>query len=169
MGCDPAIPFLGRHPEEVKADTWYSHTHVHSSIVHISQDVEAPQVSINRWIKKTSSIGNGILFSLKKERNFHSCCRDEIWSLQFSCLVVSNSLQPHGLQRARLPCPSPTPEACPTHIHQVSNTIQSSHPLSSPSPPAFNLSQHQSLFQWVSFSHQVAKELELQLQLKTLC
>ena len=51
-----------------------------------------------------------------------------------------------------------------THVHQVSDAIQPSHPLSSPSPPAFSLSQHQGLFQWVSSSHQVAKVLELQLQ-----
>ena len=51
-----------------------------------------------------------------------------------------------------------------THIHHVSDTIQPSHPLSSPSPPAFNLSQHQGLFQWVGSLHQVAKVLELQLQ-----
>ena len=44
-----------------------------------------------------------------------------------------------------------------THIHRVSDAIQPSHPLSSPSPPALNLSQHQGLFQWVSSSHQVAK------------
>ena len=50
------------------------------------------------------------------------------------------------------------------HVHRVSDTIQPSHPLSSPSPPAFNLSQHQGLFQWVSSSHQVAKVLEFQLQ-----
>ena len=51
-------------------------------------------------------------------------------------------------------------EITQTHGHQVSDTIQPSHPLSSPSPPAFNHSQHQGLFQWVSSSHQVAKELE---------
>ena len=50
------------------------------------------------------------------------------------------------------------------HVHWVCDAIQPSHPLSSPSPPAFNLSQHQGLFQWVSSSHQVAKVLELQLQ-----
>ena len=44
-----------------------------------------------------------------------------------------------------------------THVHQVSDTIQPCHPLSSPFPPAFNLSQHQGLFQWVSSLHQVAK------------
>ena len=47
-----------------------------------------------------------------------------------------------------------------THVHWVCDAIQPSHPLSSPSPPAFNLFQHQGLFKWVSSSHQVAKVLE---------
>ena len=51
-----------------------------------------------------------------------------------------------------------------THVHGVGDAIQPSHPLLSPSPPAFNLSQHQDIFQWVSSSHQVAKVLEFQLQ-----
>ena len=51
-----------------------------------------------------------------------------------------------------------------TQVHRVSDAIQPSHPLSSLSPPAFNLSQHQGLFQGVSFSHRVAKVLEFQLQ-----
>ena len=50
------------------------------------------------------------------------------------------------------------------HIHRVSDAIQPSHPLSSPSPPASNPSQHQSLFQWVSSLHEVAKVLEFQPQ-----
>ena len=72
-------------------------------------------------------------------------------------------LRPHGLQHVRLPCPTPTPQCAQTHVHQVSDAIQPSHPLSSPSPPAFNLPQHQSLFQWVSSSHQEVKVLEFQL------
>ena len=55
-------------------------------------------------------------------------------------------------------------ELCQTHIHPVGDAIQPSHPLLSPSLPAFNLSQHQGLFQRVSSLHQVAKVLELQLQ-----
>ena len=51
-----------------------------------------------------------------------------------------------------------------THVHWVSDAIQPSHPLSSHSLPAFNLAQHQGLFQWVSSSHQVAKVLKFQLQ-----
>ena len=85
-------------------------------------------------------------------------------SVQFSCSVMSDSLQPHGLQHDKPPCPSETPELAQTHVHQVGDAIQPSHPLLSPSPPAFNLSQHQGLFQWVSSSHQVAKVLESQLQ-----
>ena len=55
-------------------------------------------------------------------------------------------------------------ESAQTHVHRVGDAIQPSHPLSSPSPPVFSLSQHQGLFQWVSSSHQVAKVLELQFQ-----
>ena len=51
-----------------------------------------------------------------------------------------------------------------THVHHVGDAIHPSHPLSSPSPPAFNLSQHQGLFKLVSFSHQMARVLELQFQ-----
>ena len=56
------------------------------------------------------------------------------------------------------------PKLVLTQVHQVSDAIQPSHPLSLPSPPAFNLSQHQGLFQWVSSSQQVAKVLQFQLQ-----
>ena len=75
---------------------------------------------------------------------------------------MSYSLRAHGLQQASLPCIHKLPELTQTHVHQVGDAIQPSHPLSSPSPPAFNLSQHQGILQWVSSSHQVAKVLELQ-------
>ena len=83
-------------------------------------------------------------------------------SVQFSRSVMSDSLRPHESQHARPPCPSPTP-GVQTCVHQVGDSIQPSHLLSSPSPPAPNLSQHQSLFQSVmsnsvipwTVSHQV--------------
>ena len=56
------------------------------------------------------------------------------------------------------------PEPSQIHVHRVSDAIQPSHPLLPPSPPTFNLSQHQGLFKWVSSSYQVAKVLELQFQ-----
>ena len=84
-------------------------------------------------------------------------------SVQFSYSVVSNSLWPHELQHARPPCPSPTPG-----VHSDSRpSSQWCHPAISssvtPSLPAPNPSQHQSLFQWVNSSHKVAKVLEFQL------
>ena len=77
-------------------------------------------------------------------------------SVQFSCSVVSDSLRPHGLQHARPPYPSPTPRAC-SNSCPSRWSIQPSHPLLSPFPPAFSLSQHQGLFQGVSSSYQVVK------------
>ena len=84
-------------------------------------------------------------------------------SVQFSRSVMSDSLRPPELQHARSPCPSPTPEFTQTRVHWVSDAIQPSHPLSSPSPPAPNPSQYQGLFKWVNSSHEVAKVLEFQL------
>ena len=69
--------------------------------------------------------------------------------VQFSCSVVSNSLQPHGLKHAR-PVYDQLPEIAQTHVYWVSDAIQPLHPLSSPSPPTFSLPQHQGLFKWVS-------------------
>ena len=84
-------------------------------------------------------------------------------SAQFSLSVVSYPLQPHRLQHARLPCPSPTPGVTQTHVHWVGDATQTSHLLLSPSPSSFNFSQHHGIFQWVSSSHQVAKVLEFSI------
>jgi len=84
--------------------------------------------------------------------------------LLFSCSVASNSLQPQGLQHARFPCPSLFPRVCLNFMSIQSVMLFNHLILSSPSPLAFSLSQHQGLFQLVGFSHQVAKVLELQLQ-----
>ena len=83
---------------------------------------------------------------------------------QFSYSVMSNSLQPVDWSTPGLPVHHQLLELAQTHVHLVGDAIQPSYPLSSPSPPAFNPSQHQGLFQWVSSSHQVAKVLELQHQ-----
>ena len=97
--------------------------------------------------------------------SFSEFCIDSLFSsVQLSPSVVSNSLQPHGLQHASLPVHHQLPELTETHIHQVGDAIQPSHALSAPSPLAFNLSQHQGRFKWVSSSHRMAKVLEFQLQ-----
>ena len=82
--------------------------------------------------------------------------------LLLSYSVVSDSLWPHEPQHARLLWPPLSPRVCSIHAQWVRDAIQPSHPLSSSSPCAFNLSQHQCLFQWVGSSHQVVKVLGLQ-------
>ena len=82
-------------------------------------------------------------------------------SVAQSCPTLCN---PMDCSTPGLPVHHQLPEFTHTHVHWVHDAIQPSHPLSSPSPPAFNLSQHQGIFQGVSSSHQVAKGLEFQLQ-----
>ena len=85
---------------------------------------------------------------------------------QFSSLDQSGPTlcNPMDCSTPGLPVHHQLPEFAQTHVHWVSDVIQPSHPLLSLSHPAFNLSPHQSLFKWVSSSHQVAKVLEFQLQ-----
>ena len=83
--------------------------------------------------------------------------------IQFSRSFVSNSCNPMNRSTPGLPVHHQLPEFTQTHVHWVGDAIQPSHPLLSPSPPAPNPSQHQSFFQWVNSSHEVAKVLEFQL------
>ena len=88
-----------------------------------------------------------------------------ISSVQFSPVAQScpTLCDPMNRNMPGLPVHHQLPEFTQTHVHRVSDAIQPSHPLSSPSPPAPNPSQHQSLLQWVNSSHEVAKVLEFQL------
>ena len=81
-------------------------------------------------------------------------------SIAQSCPTLCDPLNP---TTPCLPVHHQLPEFTQTHVHRVGDAIQPSHPLSSPSPPAPNPSQHQSLFQRVNSSHEVAKVLEFQL------
>ena len=85
---------------------------------------------------------------------------DQIRSVAQSCPTLCD---PMNLSTPGLPVHHKLPEFTQTHVHRVSDAIQPSHPLSSPSPPAPNPYQHQILFQWVNSSHEVAKVLEFQL------
>ena len=103
----------------------------------------------------------------QKENSY--CCSWLIW-LPFSNLFTSvaqsclSLRDPMDGSMPGFPVPHKLPELAQTQVHWVHDAMQPSHPLSSHSPPAFNLSQHQGLSQWISSSHQVAKVLEFQLQ-----
>ena len=90
--------------------------------------------------------------------NIYSFCR----STDKSCLILCNLMD---CSTPGFPVLHYLSEFAQTHVHWVSEAIQPSHPSSLFSPPALNLSQEQGLFQWAGSSHQVAKVLELQLQL----
>ena len=103
-----------------------------------------------------SQIINAVIYS--SQENF--------WQFQFSsvaqwCPTLCN---PMNRSTPGLPVHHQLPEFTQTHVHRVGDAIQPSHPLLSSSPPAPNPSQHQTLFQWVNSSHEVAKVLEFQLQ-----
>ena len=87
-------------------------------------------------------------------------------AIQFSSVTQScpTLCNPMNCSTPGYPVHHQLPEFTQTHAHRVGEAIQPSHPLSSPSPPAPNPSQHQGLFQWVSSLHKVAKVLEFQLQ-----
>ena len=100
-----------------------------------------------KWPCNCASIGS-----------FHSV---QFSSVAQSCPTLCN---PMNCSMPGLSVPHQLPEFTQTHVHRVGDTIQPSHPLSSSLPPAPNSSQHQSLFQWVNSSREVAKVLEFQLQ-----
>ena len=143
---------------------------------------------INIWWNATHNISPGkwklkqpwdtatYLFEWSKSRTLTTFYADEdedwqellyttgsVWSSSVtqSCLTLCD---PMNDSTPDLPVHHQLLEATQTHVHRVGDAIQPSHPLASPSPPAFGLSQHQGLFKWVSFSHQVAKVLVFQLQ-----
>ena len=103
------------------------------------------------FLKPLSSILEKFLYSSVSQFN----------SVAQSCPTLCN---PKDSSTPGFPVQHQLPEFTQTHVYRIGDAIQPSHPLSFPSPPAFNLSQHQGLFQWVSSSNQVAKVLEFQLQ-----
>ena len=101
-------------------------------------------------LKCTEDLGSIFFFPL----NVHCCC-----SVTQQCPILCD---PMDCSTPVFPVLHHLPKFAQTHVHWVGDAIQPSHPPLSPSPPAFNLSQDQGLFQWVSSLHQVAKVLELQ-------
>ena len=118
---------------------------------------------------KFPSLGIHWAFKLgikNKRLIFCNCKYFKLQDIQFSSVPQScpTFCNPMNCSTSGLPVHHQIPESTQTHVHWVGDAIQPSHPLSPPSPPALNLSQHQGLFKWVNSSHQVAKLLEFQLQ-----
>ena len=124
-------------------------------------DTRAIHCSVLAWIIPWTE-EPGRLQSIGSQRVGHSWAHKSLHMVQFSSFAQScpTVCDPMNRSTPGLPVHDQLPEFTQTHVHRVSDAIQPSHPLSSPSPPAPNPSQHQSLFQWVNSSHEVAKVLE---------
>ena len=127
-------------PQELKQEYWGQRVFFHNDQIATEQNLVTPNL-MRMWTKNCQT-------------------------LQFSSAAQSCPafFDPMDCSTPGLPVHHQLPEFTQIHVHWVGDAIQPSHPLSSPSPPALNLSQHQGLFQWVSSLHQVAKVLEFQLQ-----
>ena len=117
------------------------------------------------FVQSNTKFGSKFKFNYKLLCIFHYFSL-LLSSVQFSSVAQSCPTLCNPMKRSTpgLPVHHQLPEFTQTHVHWVSDAIQPSHLLSSPSPPAPNPSQHQTLFQWVNASHKVAKVLEFQLQ-----
>ena len=135
----------------------------------VTQHLESGQML--EWVKPaffpSAQLFGGITVLLKKP----VCLTDNSTTGSFPQPSVSSVAQSCPTLCDLIECSTPgfpvhhqLPEFTQSHVHQVGDAIQPSHPLSSPSPPTFNLSQHPGLFKWVSSLHQVANVLEFQLQ-----
>ena len=118
-------------------------------------------VTFSYWIKegKLKEMAKGINILLYY--NPYDIQFIQFSSVAQSCLTLCD---PMNRTMSGLPVHHQLLESTQTHVYWVSDVIQPSHPLSSPSPPATNPSRHQGLFQWVNSAHEVAKVLEFQLQ-----
>ena len=116
----------------------------------------ATHSSILAWEIPRTEEPDRLLSMLSSQLSLHT-----VSSIAQLCVTLWD---PMDYSTPRFPVHHHLPELAQTRVHQAGDAIQPSHPLSSPFPPAFNLSQHQGLFQWVSSLHQVAKVFELQLQ-----
>ena len=122
------------------------------------------------WLCLLSYIHILSTYYLTPVRDQPHCWTRQTWfpshGVQFTSVAQSCPTHCNPMNRSTpgLPVHHQLPEFTHTHAHQVSDAIQPSHPLSSPSPPAPTPSQHQGLLQWVNSSHEVAKVLEFQLQ-----
>ena len=121
-------------------------------------------ISYWRWLKFVALINVHMSRVISVKYNIPVVPRFQL--VPFSSIAQScpTLCDPMNRSTPGLPVHHQHSEFTQTHIHQVGDAIQPSHPGSSPSPPAPNPSQQQSLFQWVNSSHEVAKVLEFQLQ-----
>ena len=119
----------------------------------------------NFWKGKAVVIKIRYMFSTGPAEGKEIVCQVQFSSVTWSWPTLCD---PMDWSTSDFPVHHQLPELTQTHVHRVGDAIQPSHPLLSLSSPAFNLSQHQSLFQWVSSSHQIVRVLEFNFSISPL-
>ena len=170
---DPAIPLLGIHTKEIRIERDLCTPIFITALFTIARIWKQPRCPwAEKWIRKLWYIYTMEYYLAIKKNAFESVLmrwvklepitQSEVsqkekhqYSIQFSSVAQScpTLCNPMNCSTPGLPFHCQLPEFTQTHVHWVGDAMQPSHPLSSPSPPAFNLSQHQGLFQWISSSH----------------
>ena len=137
---------------------------LHTKVWCLCKAKHCPVVCVVGWI--SSCLFTEHHFSHERVTEKLKLFRHQFSSVQFISVAQScpTLCDPMNCSMPGFPVHHQLPEFTQTHVHWVGDAIQPSHPLSCPSPPAFSLSQHQGLFQWVNSLHEVAKVLEFQLQ-----
>ena len=165
------MPALANGP---KSRFWLAHALSETLEENLSMTFKASGVANNLWYSLTYTLiapipdsiiaGPSAFMSLSPCLSFcydsHIGIGPTLLHYRFSSVAQSclTPFDPMDYSMLGFPVHHQLPELAQAHVHWVSDAIQSSHPLSSPSLPSLNLSQHQGLFKWVSSSHQVAKD-----------
>ena len=157
---------MGNCPSQISLTLWMSHLQWKSSNFLIPNSIkwsllsETKPLLVSTMVTKSHVTGKA---SFNKFKWFGHL--QPLQSVQFSSVAQScpTLCDPRTLSTPGLPIHHQLPKFTQTHVHQVSDAIQPSHPLSFPFPPALNPSQHQRVFQWVNSSHEATKVLEFQL------
>ena len=162
------MPYSPRWCYDLSSLSWSRSFHVLVTFVFLvaprARTWPLVDLSNDCWMNSSTQLRKKTLqedLCVAKRHSMRSIHAFQFSSVAQSCPTLCN---PMDCSTPGFPVHHQLLELAQTHVHRVCDAIQPSHPLSFPSPPAFNLSQHQGLFQWVSSLHQVAKVLEFQLQ-----
>ena len=175
--CNQESSQLGKDGYTTQTRTWEFHTSVHLKVGGRKHIEKAKSRKSKNGAYDPNPCCNSWTYGSPREPNsYRKAAHTTLasWQKQYSSIFSVQFISVQSLSRVwlcnpmncstpGLPVHQQLPEFTQTHVHWVSDAIQPSYPLWSPSPPAFSLSQHQGFFQWVSSSHQVAKVLEFQL------
>ena len=161
-GPNPRIQIPGQRGEglggwEIKLSSVFGCIHPFTPLDNLNRNIWIHHLGLEKWAEVWTWVWMSLIHGWPSNLGVTQFSSVQSLSYVWLCDPMDCSMPGFPVHHQLL-------EFTHTHVNRVGDAIQPSHPLSSPSPPAFNLSQHQGLFKWVNSSHQVTKVLEFQLQ-----